>query len=283
MSGLEDVIARTRVPHSVDSTARDLAQLGVRPGMTLVVHASLSRMGYVVGGAQAVVMALERVLGDGTLVMPAFTADLTDPAQWSEPPVPAEWHAFIREHMPAFEPGLTPTWQMGTIAECFRRQEGTLRSNHPFSSWAARGRYAARITADQSLAHSSGEGSPLARLYELDARILLLGVGHANNSSLHLAESRNRFAPRKRCLRGYPAPRAGGGTEWREYEDIYLFEHDFETIGAAFEAQDPSVRLGSVGDAPSRLIRQRALVDFAVAWMNENRSLPDAAGQGSVL
>lgn len=229
------------------------------------------------GGAQTVVTALERALGAGTLVMPAFTGDLSDPVLWEEPPVPAAWQDFIRETMPPFEPDLTPTWPMGAIVECFRHQEGALRSNHPVSSWVARGRHAARITADQSLAYSSGEGSPLARLYELDACILLLGAGHARNSSLHLAEVRNRFAPAKKTTRGYPGRRPDGGTEWRHHEDIFLYEDDFEAIGAAFEAQDSSLAIGAVGDAPARLLRQGPLVDFAVAWMNQHQSLGRAA------
>src|SRR5687767_6463326 len=186
MSTLDAVIARTRRPHSVASLSSDLARLGVEAGMTLIVHSSLGSLGFVIGGAQAVVMALERVVGGGTLAMPTFTADLTDPADWSDPPVPPEWHDVIRDTMPAFEPDLTPTWQMGAIVDCFRGRNGTLRSDHPFTSWAARGPHAPRITAEQSLPHSSGERSPVARLYDLDAWILLLGVGHDRNSSLHL-------------------------------------------------------------------------------------------------
>jgi aminoglycoside 3-N-acetyltransferase len=179
----------------------------------------------------------------------------------------------MRDAMPAFEPDLTPPWGMGAIVECFRVQNGTLRSYHPFASWAARGKHAATVTAEQSLAQSSGERSPLARLYELDAWILLLGVGHGRNSSLHLSEFRNRFAPLKKTTRGYAARRPDGGTEWRTYEDIFLYEYDFEAIGAAFEAQDATVRVGAVGNATARLMRQRSLVDFAVAWMDEHRTL----------
>lgn len=32
-------------------------------------------------------------------------------------------------------------------------------------------------------------GDPFGRLYELDAYILLLGVGHDSNTSLHLAQA----------------------------------------------------------------------------------------------
>ena len=57
----------------------------MRSGQALMVHSSLSSIGYVLGGAQAVVGALLDVLDpDGTLVMPAFSPEVSDPATWSE-------------------------------------------------------------------------------------------------------------------------------------------------------------------------------------------------------
>lgn len=253
------------------------AGLGVAPGMTLIVHSSLSAFGYVVGGAPAVILALEAALGsEGTLAMPTHTADLTDPAKWEAPPVPEAWHATIREHMEPFYPDLTPSRGMGIIPETFRKQNGALRSYHPFVSWAARGNHAATIVSDHSLAMSSGEGSPLARLYDLGAHVLLIGVAYDRNTSFHLAEYRNRFAPRKQCRRGGPMPGSNGSSRWVLYDDIYLYDADFLEIGAAFEATG-QVRVQRIGRAECRFFSQRAIVDFAVAWMNEHRWLDDDA------
>ena len=93
----DSLIDRTPAPRTRTGLAQDLSALGVTPGMTLIVHASLARIGLVVGGAPAVIHALMDVLGpDGTLVMPSFSGGLTDPATWRDPPVPTEWQSTLQ-------------------------------------------------------------------------------------------------------------------------------------------------------------------------------------------
>ena len=63
-----------------------------------------------------------------------------------------------------------------------------------------------------------------------------------------------------------------GERRWVTFRELRHDEDDFETLGAAWEAQaGAALRIGSVGAAEARLIDQRPLVDFAVAWMNEHR------------
>ena len=77
------VVQRTKTPATVESLQTELSALGVRAGMALLVHSSLSAMGWVCGGAVAVILALQEVLGaSGTLVMPAHSTDLTEPSEW---------------------------------------------------------------------------------------------------------------------------------------------------------------------------------------------------------
>ena len=261
------------IPPTVSSLTANLRALGVVPGMTLIVHSSMKAIApWVIGGAQAVILALEAVLGPGgTLVMPTMTGDLTDPAGWGNPPVPPSWWEPIRQEMPPFMPDLTPTRKMGLIPETFRKQNGTLRSSHPVTSFAAWGKHAATITANHLLESPLGEDSPLARIYDLHGSVLLLGVGHGNNSSLHLAETRASY-PSRRIKRHASPILIDGQRHWVEYEALEGNNDDFVQIGDNFARETCLQNQGKVGQATALLMPQRPLVDYAVRWMEQNRA-----------
>ncbi|GIF72268.1 aminoglycoside N(3)-acetyltransferase [Asanoa siamensis] len=261
--------AAQRLPHTRESLAADLTALGVRPGSTLLVHASLKPVGYVAGGPHAIVLALRDALGpDGTLVVPTHTPDNSDPAGWQNPPVPEDWWPVIRDNVPGFDPAVTPSRWMGAIAEVVRTWPGAQRSDHPQVSFAALGRLAGEVVAGQPRAGMLGPDSPLGKVYGLDGDVLLLGVGHDSNTSLHLAEYRQESAPPARL--GAAVQTADGGRDWVWWDDVDLDEGDFELLGADFEATGAAT-VGRVGGAMSRLMSQRAAVDFADRWMAENR------------
>ncbi len=265
------VIARTVAPISRVRLVRDLRVLGVEAGDVLVVHASLSALGWVIGGPQSVVEALLQAVGAfGTVVMAAQSSQLSEPAHWSEPPVPAEWFAAIREHMPAYDPALTPIRGIGAIAECLARHPQSRRSAHPLASFVANGAAAETIVGEHPLSPAFGEASPLGRLYALDAKVLLIGVDHDRNTSLHLAEHRALWPGKCRLPQGAPLLR-DGARRWVEYEDLVPRDEDFTEIGAAF-ARTGMERHGCIAQAESRLARQRALVDFGTRWIGRHRA-----------
>lgn len=257
-------------PITSESVQKDLTAIGVKPGMVLLVHTSLSKIGWVSGGPVAVILALEEVLGpEGTLVMPTHSGDLSDPEEWSNPPVPQEWKEIIRQTMPAFDSEMTPTRAMGRITETFRNQRRVLRSNHPHMSFAARGKFASLITDNHSLDFSLGDGSPLARIYDLEGRILLLGVEHDNNTSLHLAEYRADFEGKKEIKQGAPII-VDGKRQWIRVRDWEEHSENFIELGKAYKNAGGSLVEGKIGMADSLLIPQRELVDFGVNWIETN-------------
>ncbi len=258
-------------PVTVDRIATDLRELGVEAGDTLLVHSSLSELGWVAGGPQAVVDALQRVLtGEGSLVMPTHSTQYSDPSVWSNPPVPDGWVPQIREGMPPFRPEVTPTRGMGAVAECFRTYPGAKRSRHPLYSFAAWGAEAVDIVADHPFEDALGEASPLARVYERDGKVLMLGTEYETNTSLHLAEYRGEFE-KERVSEGAPILQDCERT-WVEWEDIEVNSDDFTEVSAAFEEACPdAVVEDEVGAATAKLIEQPALVDFATEWFSENR------------
>ena len=104
-----DAIASASKPATVTSLVDELRALGLDDGMTVMVHSSLSRLGFVLGGAQTVVAALHETVGPGgTIMMPTHSGALSDPSKWQNPPVPETWWQTIRDEMPAFDPALTP-------------------------------------------------------------------------------------------------------------------------------------------------------------------------------
>ena len=267
------VIKSTRdKPLSVESLKLDFKKLGVTPGMVLLVHSSLSSIGWTIGGPVAVIQALEGVLGpEGTLVMPTHSGDLSDPKDWNHPPVPEKWKDSIRQNMPAFEPDLTPTRGMGRIPETFRKKNGVVRSNHPHDSFAASGKESKFVTSGHSLDFGLGEGSPLARIYELDGWVLLLGVGFDNNTSLHLAEHRADFPSKKVVDQAGPIIKDGTRV-WVPIKTLEDRTDDFGKVGKAYRKSSSTLKTGKIGNAQAELFSQRELVDYAARWMSENRN-----------
>lgn len=264
-----DAIDAVDDPLTVASIADDLRALGIEAGDTLLVHASLSELGWVAGGPQAVVDALQEVLTeDGTLVMPGFSGQYSNPEGWSAPPVPDHWVEIIREEMPPFRPESTPSRGIGAVAECFRDYPDVVRSRHPEVSFVAWGADAERIVAGHSFDNGLGEQSPLAEVYDMGGSVLMLGTDWATCSSFHLAEYRADYDSGEywNCA---PIVRDGERV-LVEYTDIEVDDDDFADIGAAFEAEK-GVTEGTVGVADVTLFDQPSAVDFAASWMSEHR------------
>ena len=133
----------------------------------LVVHTAFSTFGGRAGAPSDLIAALRLAAGArGTLVMPSMSDDDEQP----------------------FDPRRTPCAGMGVVADTFWRMPGVIRSDSPHA-FAAIGIHAEEITAPHPIDVPHGLDSPVGRAYELDAQVLLLGVGHDANTTVHLAEN----------------------------------------------------------------------------------------------
>lgn len=263
------------LPLTPSDLAADIRTLGVQPGDALILHSSLRAIagpdGWIVGGAEAVILAFEDVLTPaGTLVMPTHSGHLSEPSYWVAPPVPEAWWPIVRAHMPAYRPDLTVTRGMGLIPETFRKQDGVRRSDHPQHSFAAWGRHAALVTHGHALNASFGEASPLARLYELDGWVVLAGVGHDRNTSLHLAEARATWPGQQRETQGAPVWR-DGVRAWVTFDTGTFDSDDFPLIGQAYAAAGGDLTTGRIGQAATLRLPMRPLVAFAADWIAAQR------------
>lgn len=169
----------SRMDKSVEETvariAEDLRCSGSGRGDIVLVHSSLSSMGYVPGGPETVVRGLLEALGsEGTLLMPALSFNLARLA------APGFYPLFDYKNTSSVA---------GKITEHFRTRPGTLRSLHPTHSVCGVGPLAERILGEHQLdCTPCGEHSPYRKLYDVNGKLLFLGCGLKPNTSMHAVE-----------------------------------------------------------------------------------------------
>lgn len=254
--------------HTAAELTADLRKLGVEPGMMLLVHSSLKSIGWIPGGAVALIEALREAVGpDGTIIMPAQSGDNSDPAHWIAPPVPKAYWPVIREAMPPYDPRITPTRAIGKVAEIFRTYPNVIRSLHPSCSFAALGPHATAITCEHPLDSALGEQSPNQKMVDLGAFVLQIGVDFDTCTLMHLAEYQTRC--RLRTRQGSSVTIDGQRT-WQYYEDIQMNSDEFIEPGRLLESRG-LVRTGRVGESSCRLFHAADAVTAAADWLKANR------------
>lgn len=222
-----------------------LHALGVEQGGVLLVHTSFRAVRPIEGGPAGLIEALRAVLGpDGTLVMPSWTGDDERP----------------------FDPATTPAAaDLGVVADTFWRLPGVVRSHHPFA-FAAAGPQGPRITSDVLPLPPHRPESPVGRVHELEGQVLLLGVGHDADTTLHLAE----------VLADVPYRMPKHCTTLQEGRPVRVDYWENDHCCARFALADEWLRArglqgeGRVGHAHARLVRARDIVNVALDYLTSD-------------
>ena len=210
------------------SLMKQIQAAGIEWGDSLFVHTSLSKLGWVCGGPQSVIEALQETVGpDGLIMMATQSGDNSDPAEWEAPPVPDDWWQAIRDEMPAYDKVKTPTRGMGRVPELFRTYPDVHRSEHPMWSVAAWGKGAEEIVARHTVDVGFGPGSPIERMIERDAKILHLGSPLDATTLWHYAEY-GIDGP----VKSFGCARYENGERvWKTFEHIDVNSDPFGAIG----------------------------------------------------
>jgi aminoglycoside N3'-acetyltransferase len=226
-----------------------LRALGIERGAVLVVHTAFSKVGPVAGGPRGLIEALRAALGpDGTLVMPSMSDDDEHP----------------------FDPASSACIGMGVVADSFWRLPGVRRSDSPHA-FAAAGPRAPEITAPHPVEVPHGPDSPVGRVHALDGEVLLLGVGHDANTTVHLAE----------LLAGVRYRRRAHATVLRDGRPMRVDYAENDCCCARFalvdgwlepDGQAPRQRRGKIGHADARLARAQDIVSAIVARLSHDET-----------
>jgi aminoglycoside 3-N-acetyltransferase len=237
----------------------------------VLVHAALRAIGPIVGGADVVVMALRDVVGpQGTIL--GYTDWQSEDEILDDPSV--------RDDMPPFDPLTSRAIRdNGWFPEMLRTTPGAVRSRNPGASMAALGGRADWFVADHAMDYGYGPHSPLGKLVEADGKTLLLGCPWDRITLLHHAEHIADYFPKR--IRRYESPLLiDGQTVWRQFEEFDtshspdgLPEDYFIGIVEEFLATGRG-RRGTIGAAPSVLVKAKEIVPFAVDWLETRLPKP---------
>lgn len=232
-------------PASRAQILRQLAALGVPRGAVLQVHTAFSRTGPIEGGPEGLVRALLEHLGpEGTLVMPSMT-DVDDVV---------------------FDPARSDCLGMGVVADTFWRMPGVRRSDSPHA-FAAFGPRAEAITAAHPVTDPHGLNSPVGRVFAHDGHVLLLGVDHDANTTLHLAESLARV---DYGLPKYSLVRDGNGFRRIDYFEAQGCCGRFVEVNTLLDRRGQQA-VGPVGYGTARHVRSRDIVDAGLHLLGADR------------
>lgn len=227
------------------NVVRQLLDLGVEPGGVLLVHTSFRSIRPIEGGPDGLIAALREAVGpEGTLVMPSWTSD--------------DHAVFDRTRTPAAP-------DLGIVAVRFWQMPGVERSDHPFA-FAAAGPRAEEILRDPLPIPPHVPASPVGRVRDADGQVLLLGVEHDADTTIHLAELEAVVPYRRR--KSITIERAGRPFRLEYGENDHCCEK-FRLVGDWLD-QEGLQSTGPIGSGTGRLSRSTDVVRVVVDRLTQD-------------
>jgi len=237
-----------------DELVVNFKEFGVTKGDVLLVHSSYKSFGGVEGGPQTVIEALKHILSkEGTLIVPTFNYNFCD----GEP----------------YDIKKTPS-KMGVISELIRNDSNSKRSLDPVFSFAIFGKHRDYL-ANLRYYHSFGPDSIFAKLRELDAKIMIIGLTYNESVTFfhHIEETQGCDYRFFKEFQGKITDYNGNEKE----EKIILFvrdiergiQNDVDKMGVIME-REGIVKKKIIGKSEIKLMKANDVYQRTVDEMKEN-------------
>jgi aminoglycoside 3-N-acetyltransferase len=269
--------------YSRQQLADGFRSLGVKPGDSIMLHASVRAVGDIAGGPDQIHLALKDVLtSDGSLIMyagcPRYYDEVgrgnLDPSEEQE----------VLEKLPAFDAVTARSARdHGVLVEFFRTYPGT-RVNDHVTRFAVWGRHADHLISEQPWDYAFGAGSAMHRFVEIGGKILLLGADHDTVTFLHYVEHIADFSGKRIARYQVPTLDHKGERVWRPQEEVDSSSGAHAHWPDRFFAKMTDTYLThqqlaprSVGNARSYLFSAPGLLSFALPVMQAVAADPSAA------
>lgn len=253
-----------------DQLKEVLKIIGIKDGDNLIVHCSLKKMGYVVGGVEAIFEAVTASVGNmGNVIVPSQSVELSHPESWQYPPLKDSLINVVADNMLGFDKNLTPvSSSLGKFCEYFCMHSGTVRSNHPLYSFSIFGKDSDTIAATQSLDFPFGVNSPLYWLYLNGGKILMIGTDFETNTTIHLAETLvyKDIVIEKAKIKN---------NAWVCFQNRLLDKYDdYIDLEKAYCVDNQDSFLSyKLGNSEIRVFEVKSLVDYAIKYYSDKDDL----------
>ena len=252
-----------------------LADLGVRPGDLVMVHASMRAVGPVDGGAAEMVRTLCQLLGPtGTLAAYVSWADSSYDATLNGRML----RESARQAWPVFDPKtMRPYPGFGILNQAIVDHPGAELSGNPDGCMAAIGDRAHWLVQNHPLDFGYGRGSPLEKIVDLGGKILLLGAPLDAVTILHYAEAIADIPGKRQVRYEVPLLDEHGRKSWRKITewdtngilDCYAADGQADAVEQITRdyVAEKEISPGRIGGAKCYLLDAREIVEFAVCWL----------------